>query len=280
MPLSECAGKGQTSAKPSALVLLKTLLCTLLLATVPDLARAGVVSVTPTLVSLTPGKTTELISLTNESDQPSRFEITANKWTETEDGRTELMPASDIVVFPPLVEIPAHDTKKIRLGVERISGASEQSYRLIAQELPRMRGADAQVQIQVLTKFSVPIFVVPTQTRAEAAVLDASFDQNVLSFTIANPGSAHFVLQRVDVLGEGGAKPFTVTQKGWYILPGGKRTYHVFLGAEACRDAKSLLIKAVGDGPSAETRVAMPASACGHGVTRFIETARSDAPTP
>src|SRR3954466_206003 len=81
-------------------------------------AAAAPVSVTPTMVALAPGHATALITLTNEGDEPARFETSVNAWAESRDGQTSLDPSADIVVFPQLITLQPHEAKKIRIGTE------------------------------------------------------------------------------------------------------------------------------------------------------------------
>ncbi len=237
-------------------------------------AFATPVSVTPTTIALVPGNTSELVTLSNESDTPARFEISVAAWTESVDGKTILTPTNDLVLFPALLELPARGNKKIRLGSEHLDGVVEKSYRLIIHELPQAASSAAQLQIQVLTNMTLPIFTAAPGTQPKINI-ESSVTHDALAFTVSNPGSAHFVLQNISVVGTGaGAEAFNVAQKGWYVLPGGRRTYHVALGKDACK-ANAAIIKDTTDtqniGPSNEAHVAIPAGSCGDGATKFVE---------
>lgn len=236
-------------------------------------ALATPVSVTPTTINLRPGTASELISLANESDTPARFEVTAFAWQETEDGRTELTPTKDVIVFPALLELPPRGIKKIRLGTERPGAGAEKSYRLVINELPQAAKGAAALQIQVLTNMTLPIFVSGGVGAPKVSIEDTKIENGKLSFAVANGGTSRFVLQRIDVSGSGkGGQAFDVTQKGWYVLAGGKRRYEVTLGGARCRQAEAITIKAVTDGPVGEARLALPASACGDGAVVFLDS--------
>jgi len=239
-------------------------------------ALATPVSVTPTTINLRPGNASELVTLSNESDNTARFEVTAFAWSESEDGRTDLTPTKDLIVFPALLELPPRGSKKIRLGSERPTAAGEKSYRLVINELPQAANSASTLQIQVLTNMTLPIFLTTTGGAPKVAIEDAKVEKGKLSFAVANHGSSRFVLQNVDVSGNGkDGRAFDVTQKGWYVLAGGRRKFEVALGGARCRQASEIAIKAVTDGPVGETRVALPSDACGDGAVVFLDVKKT-----
>ena len=245
----------------------------------PAAAYATPVSVTPTSVVLKPGSASELITLTNESDTAARFEVTAHAWTESEDGKTNLTPTTDIIVFPALLELPARGSKKIRLGAENLATNVEKNYRLAIHELPQAASGQALLQIQVLTNMTLPIFLAAPNAQPKAKIENAGVEGGKLTFTVSNGGSAHFMLQRIDIAGRSAAaETFAVSQKGWYVLAGGRRTFKVDLGGDACRQTTALNIKAITDGTPTETRVSLPAGTCGQGAPRFIDTRSAEPP--
>ncbi len=240
-------------------------------------AWAGPVSVTPTSITLLPGRATDLISLFNEGDTGARFEVTLAAWTESADGKTKLAPTQDLIAFPPLLEIAPHQTRNVRVGVTGAFAASERSYRLVVQELPSAVPSSAQVQIQVLTKISLPVFVTPEGTKAEARIEAPRLDQGMLTFTVFNPGTAHFVLHRIEVAGAGNT--FQVGEAGWYVLAGARREYRVMLARTDCQKTNSITISADGGGPKAEAVLPITAAGCGRGAaTRFVAAGQGQAP--
>ncbi len=240
---------------------------------------ASPVTVTPTTVVLGPNQTTALITLTNESDDPTRFEAAANVWSENPDGTTVLEPNADIIVFPQLTTLAPHESKRIRIGTERAPGTAERSYRLILQELPQLNRDTGRLQIQVLAKISLPIFVTPRGAQATAAIVPPRLENGVLQFDVANTGAMRFVLRQVDVIGHGvGGETFSLKTAGWYVLAGGRRTFQVALNAADCRRTTEVEIKASGEMNPASIKVPVTAAACGTAQeARFLKIAASPA---
>jgi fimbrial chaperone protein len=234
------------------------------MALLPTGAHAAPVSITPTTIVLGPGHTTALVSITNESDGPTRFETSVNIWTESAEGETGLTPSDDVVIFPQLIALAAHETKKVRIGTELPPPATERSYRLILQELPQINRDTGRVEIQVLSKISLPVFIAPPSAQARPAVDAPTLTNGTLSFNVVNAGGAHFMLKQVSVTGRGASgEAFALTTNGWYVLAGGRRTFRLSLAAADCKRASEIVIKTAGDAAPVETRLPITAAACG-----------------
>ena len=242
-------------------------------------ARATPISVTPTAVTLAPGRTTELISLGNEGDTTARFEVTLFSWAESQDGRTLLQPTQELIAFPPLFEIAPHRNRNVRVGAVANFSSAERSYRMIIQELPSAAHPVAQVQIQVLTKISLPVFLRPTGAEAALRIEAPRLGNGTLRFSVFNPGTAHLVLHRIEVAGDGGSS-FEVGEAGWYLLAGGRRDYRLARARADCRKTSRITITVVSDGLQAKAQLPVAAEACGNATaTRFIAADRTGTPT-
>jgi fimbrial chaperone protein len=232
------------------------------------------------MVTLGPGHATALITVTNEGDEPARFETSLNAWGESRDGQTSLEPSADVVVFPQLITLPPHEAKKIRIGTELAPGAAERSYRSILQELPQFNRGTGQVNIQVLSKISLPIFFAPQGAAAKPALDAVALSDGVLSFDVANTGGAHFMLRQVEVTGHSaGGEAFSLKSNGWYVLPGGRRAYRVVLAAEDCKRSGEIVIRATSDNAPVEAHLKPGAGACGTDkASRFVKIDSAAAP--
>ena len=245
-------------------------------------ALAGPVSITPTQVTLAARNATELITVLNEGDALARFEITVSAWSESEDGQTRLAPAADILVFPPLLELAPHGMAKIRLGAAISPGAGERAYRMVIQEIPSSVPPPGRAQIQVLTKISIPVFLAAPGGQPALTIEGARIEDGKLAFAIANGGTAHELVRRVEVTGQGKAGPsFDVGENGWYILAGGRRDYRVALAGRDCAATSQIAIAALGEGAKAEAGMQVPvaSSGCAPGEqTRFVASSLEKAP--
>jgi fimbrial chaperone protein len=250
-------------------------------------AAAVPVAVSPTLVTITPTQPSQLLSLTNDGDTAARFQLNLFAWEERPSGETVLTPSDELLVFPPLLVMAPHETKRVRVGAPAsAAGWAEKSYRLIIQELPEAPSGAPGVQIQVLTKLSLPVFLQGGAVQAAPRLADLTFDGKIASFAVDNPGTGHLLLQRVSVAGRSnGREVFTAAAIGWYILAGGQRRYAVEIAAADCRAGKELVIEAETAEQTIRSTLTIPpagaATGClGGAATRFLGLDGQPPPPP
>src|SRR6202042_2952596 len=58
------------------------------------------ITLTPVQVELMPAKQSELVAVTNDSDDPLRLQVEVFAWDQRTDGETDLQPTKDILAFP------------------------------------------------------------------------------------------------------------------------------------------------------------------------------------
>jgi fimbrial chaperone protein len=201
-------------------------------------AWAAAVTVNPTRVHLSAAQRSELIELRNSGAVSARFQAQAHAWTETIDGQLILVPTRDLLFFPSLLEIPAGETRRIRIASTVRPGAVERSYRMILDEFP---GPGKAGTVQVLTRLSIPVFVQPAKpTSAPSVRADIVRGQVVISLT--NTGNSYFKAASIKVVARSvaGEVLFEHSIPGWYMLAGAKRRYAVPLPPGACVKITSL----------------------------------------
>ena len=221
------------------------LVCLSLVLCWAEVARAGVFDVNPVKVELTPRKKSQLLTLTNKGDKPIRFILNINAWEEQPDGKMTLVPTKELVVFPTLLELKLGKDRKIRIGTLKPATTKEVTYRLIVEEQPPDPGVnDDKTTINVLTKLSIPIFVVPKKPEPKlSATVKVINGQAQVELT--NPGNAHLRVNTIELVGDGVGRPgaFTHQLKGWYLLADGKRVYQVPIPADVCTQLNELRVQ-------------------------------------
>jgi fimbrial chaperone protein len=123
--------------------------------------RAAVIEISPVRVTLTPAAPTALVTLTNRGDSSVSFRCSAPVWTQREDGAAELTPSDELSLDPPLFTLGPGESRSVRIGATAPAAAVEKTYRLLVEEQPRLGSAVAPGQIQVLQRYSIPVFVAP-----------------------------------------------------------------------------------------------------------------------
>lgn len=255
------------------------LLATIIVFLRAPLALGAPLAVTPTQIFLSPHQQSDLLSITNENDVEARYQIETFAWQQKADGESDLKPTQDVIVFPPLLALAPHETRRVRVAVTAASPADlEKSYRLTIQELPGGPKANASGQIQVLTKLSLPVFIEPITAKSDAVVQAEPLEGGVMRFLVRNTGTVHFVLRKVSVAGleASGAKVFEAASDGWYVLPGGERDYRIALAAGECARSSQLVITALIDDSAKLATVATNSKSCGAGLkTRYLGAAEA-----
>ena len=230
-----------------------------------EYAGASTFSVSPTRVTLAPGSTSVVLTLANDNPRAIRFELSAFAWDETEDGHMQLVETKDIVFYPPLLTIEPGQSRRIRVGSVSPFGAVEKTYRLFVEELPNndeAGGPDAGVRVR--TKMGIPVFLRGPRPTTETGVEGLELHDGLVSFHVTNRGTAHVVLQRVQIRGLSatGDEVFAQSIDGWYLLAGHRRQFHALVPPDGCSLVTTISVVAESDRGVAGGRLETPSSTC------------------
>jgi fimbrial chaperone protein len=176
---------------------------------------AGSMTVYPLRVTFEANKTSEVITVRNSNSKPLLLQPSVAKWSQV-DGQEVLEPTRDILLSPPVVEIPAGESQTIRIVLRREADATTQaSYRLILQEVPRnTEGASSQVVMAL--RITIPIFIsAKTPSPAQMRVTKLA-NNSILQF--ANNGKSHLQVKSFIVFD--GSIQVAKTESMFYVLPG------------------------------------------------------------
>ncbi len=237
----------------------------LLLAGVPSVTLAADFSIQPIAVHLGKGNATQTLSILNRGIEPVRLQVTGFAWDQDAQGDTKLTATDDVIFFPQLVTVPAGERRAIRVGMAGATSVEkEKTYRVFVEELPSLQSqlAPKGAVVNVRTKMGVPIFVDPSKPSPKGEVSVASVRGGHLQFAVANHGNAHFLTQRISVVGEGpNGKVFETPVNGWYVLAGEQRAFDVALPKE-CGKAHSITINVQSDAGEFKTTAPVAAGSC------------------
>lgn len=211
---------------------------------------ASAFRVTPIGVKFDRRSTSALLTLTNDSTEELRFQITAFAWsTDPATGEMKLTPTEDVFFFPTLLTLKPGEGRKVRVGTAAKQGPTEKSYRIFFEELPPLKKTEPEkggASVRILTKMGIPIFVAPQDKSSKVGQIDnVALDSGKLTFKLQNTGNSHYVAQSVKVVGldSTGKSLFEKKREGWYVLASTARSYEVELSADECAKAKALRIE-------------------------------------
>ena len=211
-------------------------------------AEAAAFRVNPIRVDFDRTSSSVLLTLSNDSPEELRFQISAFEWGMDPAGEILLKPTTDIRFFPALLTLGPGQQRNVRVGNGTAPGAVEKTYRIFFEELPGLQKAaeeSAGAQVKIVTKIGVPIFVAPEQRKASGEITGLALQGKQISFAVQNTGNVSFVSQSVKVIGtdENNKTVFEKQREGWYVLSGTSRAYAVEMTAEECRATRLLRVE-------------------------------------
>jgi fimbrial chaperone protein len=234
-----------------------------LVANVAGTAVAAEFSVNPTRVHLDRARAIETVVLGNADTRPLSFEVEVKRWTMAADGGWQLQPSDELVVHPLVFTVQPGEQARLRVGTLSADVDAERAYRIELQQLPG-EDADAGIQVELLTRVSVPVFVQPQAAEVQAALADPALTDGSLRAMLANTGARYLPPQqgRLRLLDKGGQPLHETSVQVGYVLAGARLPLTVdAVPAAACARAARIelqLPELPGALPEAARTVAAP----------------------
>ncbi len=234
-----------------------------LAALAPALAGAGELEIAPTAVELSGAAPTAIVALKNGGARAMRYQIRAYVWAQEPSGEMRLAPARDLVLFPPLLELAPGESRNVRVGTRAAAAATERTWRMFIEEMPRADESPSQARVQVLTRIGVPVFLAPAKRVEKAELAFLPGVPGKLRFALRNTGTVRVRPTAVTLalLGADGKRLAERTLEAWYVLAGGERVYEAEVPADACASAREAIAIAATEGGAIEARIASPCRA-------------------
>lgn len=192
---------------------------------------AASLQVSPISLTFTTGEKAKEICLTNTSDEPIRAQTRVLNWTQVE-GKEQLNPSRDLVASPSITEIKAGDRQLIRvLRMNMQNAGTEQTYRLLVDELPKTNQVNQQTGLQLLLQYSIPVFVQANEiTPAKnglTSLAQVSFHYQNQQLIVKNNGSRHIRLSELTYVNPNGEKIPLINGLMGYVLNGQTMQSHI-----------------------------------------------------
>ncbi|MCP1120132.1 fimbrial biogenesis chaperone [Robbsia andropogonis] len=108
------------------------------------------------------------LTLRNPGDQPLYGQVRVFSWNQSE-GQDALSATDDLIASPPLIQIAPRSEQLVRLVRRNVrASATEQSYRLLIDELPTPSDTPSG-GVTIRLRYSVPVFIAGTAGTLEQA---------------------------------------------------------------------------------------------------------------
>jgi len=184
-------------------------------------ACAGVFSVTPVRIYMTPKDRAVAVTITNEADEPVVLQADVFEWRQSPEGEDQLTPTEDLILAPPVVKLGAKAKQVVRLARLQPADASRQLiYRLILREVPEA-GPSKGINVPIALALSMPVFITPQVAKHATSCTAVRNETKTLSVECANNGTAYTQVREVVVRQNGQA--VGRFEGGAYILPGARK---------------------------------------------------------
>jgi fimbrial chaperone protein len=171
-------------------------LCALLLSAT---VSAQQVSISPLRVTFKGDQQSEILTLRNVSNGPFTVQPKVMKWTQR-DGKDVFEPTREVLVAPPIVEVPAGETQIIRLSLRRAPDAKDElSYRVFVQQVAAPQKNNSAT-LSFSWSLSLPIFVAPlSDVSTPNLEWVGQMNGKNLELAVTNPGVQHIQLKSIKV---------------------------------------------------------------------------------
>lgn len=188
---------------------------------------AGVFSVTPVRIYMTPRDRAVAVTVVNEGDVEVVLQADLNAWGQTPDGTDEQVPTEDLILSPPIIRLAPNARQVVRLALLKPADASRQLiYRMIMREVPEAVAArDKAIQVPIALALSMPVFITPPLARRDVSCQVARDGVVALRVSCINTGTAYAQIREIQVKMD--ARVVAKFEGGTYILPGARQAMSV-----------------------------------------------------
>src|SRR4051812_6615325 len=203
-------------------------------------AIAGVFSVSPVRIFMSPRDRATAVTITNEGDDELVMQADVYRWAQKPSGEDDLVLSEDLILSPPILKLAPHARQVVRLARIAPPPADTQlSYRLIVREVPEARKSPKDVQLQVALAFSLPVFVTPANLKRDVQCNARREAPDALAVTCQNAGPVYAQPRSLDVSLPSGSH-LASRESAVYLLPGIKRTFDLHAAPGATIPAGAL----------------------------------------
>jgi|GEM_PF-2022725 len=228
--------------------------------------EAANLSVTPTRLVLSETTNTATLTFTNHSQQPMSLQIFMKAWDQDENGQSLLTDSREVVVFPKMLVIEPGQARPVRLGFQGQWPAHEATFRIFADELPRINIQTGSTGVVFPVRISIPVFVRKQADVPEPNLVIAGAELRAggLRVSIQNAGQHSFAVSPVTAtLFDGKDQTIGVLEdKGWHVLAEHVVHFRMPLDKALCGRVRAVSIRAQADAVVKTQRYPLPVQEC------------------
>lgn len=209
---------------------------------------AGVFSVTPVRIYMTPKDRAVAVTITNQGDNELTMQADLYLWKQKPDGQNELTLTEDMFLAPPIIKMAPKSRQVVRLArLNPIKSNDQLIYRMILREIPDPKARNDALQLQIALAFSMPVFITPPLAKAKLNCISETVVGDTISITCENVGNAYSHPTLFQLSNSDGQK-IAINDTGGYILPGIKRSFSLKREAVSVHAGTATLFITLDDG--------------------------------
>jgi fimbrial chaperone protein len=161
------------------------------------------VTISPVLIELSTARRIVSVTISNPSEQAMSFQAETLAWSQP-DGANHYEPTEDLLVAPPIAEIPPQASQIFRITLRRpLSGTVEQAYRLVLEDVSEELAPQPGV-VAIRFKHNLPVYVIPPgETKAEPRWSRCATAAGKGCVQLDNDGSRRLRVSELTVAGQG-----------------------------------------------------------------------------
>lgn len=221
-------------------------------------AFAGLFSVTPVRIFMSPRDRATAVTITNESDEELVMQADVFEWKQKPGGEDDLTLSEDLVLSPPILKLAPRARQVVRLAMVRpLQGPRQSTYRLILREIPEAKKEVKSVELQVALAFSLPVFITPPTAKRDLACTAQRSAADAVQVSCENTGET-YVQPRDFVLTSEAGQKLASRENAAYWLPGTRRSVDIRRAEGRIPGGKLKLEVALDDGSSRNYELAVP----------------------
>ena len=119
---------------------------------------AASLQVFPVNINFAQGENVKAIYVNNTGSDPVSAQVRVYQWTQQNDIDV-LTETQSLVVSPPMTAIPPGKQQLLRVILPAPAGPSEQSFKLVVDELPGTADNNGQHAVRFLLRYTLPVFI-------------------------------------------------------------------------------------------------------------------------
>jgi fimbrial chaperone protein len=190
-------------------------------------ASAGLFSVSPVRIYMTPKDRAIAVTITNDGDEELVMQADIYSWKQKPNGEDDLTLSEDLFLSPPIIKLAPKARQVVRLAVLTPTKSNDElTYRLIIREVPEVKPVKENVALEIALAFSMPVFITPKTAKSDISCTAERLAANTIKATCENKGNA-YVHPREFALKNSAGAVLASRDSGGYILPGIKRSFDI-----------------------------------------------------